>query len=158
MIKKKIVLFIAPLLLCMSCGKNAGNAKSSVMESQKESQTVQHIPLSEVNADSAYRFVAEQVAFGPRVPGTDAHRACGDYLVEKLTEYGAVVEEQKGEARLYNGQPMALRNIIGRYFPEAKRRVLLCAHWDTRPFADQESDSKYWNTAIDGAKDRKSVV
>ena len=155
---KKLVLLMLPIFLFTGCGKSNGSDKkgSTVVTANQVQKS--YIPLGEVNSDSAYQFVADQVAFGPRVPGSEAHRQCGDYLVEKLTQYGATVEEQIGEARLYNGRPMAIRNIIGRYNPEAKRRILLSAHWDTRPFADRESDSSHWNTPIDGANDGASGV
>ena len=114
-----------PIFLFAGCGKSNGSDKkgSTVVTANQVQKS--YIPLGEVNSDSAYQFVADQVAFGPRVPGSEAHRLCGYYLVEKLTQYGATVEEQIGEARLYNGRPMAIRNIIGRYNPEAKRRIFL---------------------------------
>lgn len=113
-------------------------------------------PAPLFNGDSAYAFVAKQVSFGPRVPGTDAHRACGDWLVEKLKSYGATVIEQKATVTIYNGQVMPLRNIIASWQPENQERVLLFAHWDTRPMADQDPERK--NEPIDGANDGGSGV
>jgi len=108
------------------------------------------------NGDSAYAFVAKQVAFGPRVPGTAAHRACGDWMVAKLKQYGGKVIEQNAEVTIYNGQKMPMRNIIASWQPEKKDRILLFTHWDTRPMADQDPARK--NEPIDGANDGGSGV
>ncbi|HEY0976633.1 MAG TPA: M28 family peptidase [Flavobacteriales bacterium] len=113
-------------------------------------------PAPDFNTDSAYAFVAEQVAFGPRVPGSKAHKACGDRLVAKLEGYGAKVIQQTGTVTAYNGQPVPLRNIIASWRPEAKERLLLMAHWDTRPFADK--DTQRQSDPIDGANDGASGV
>lgn len=108
------------------------------------------------NADSAYRFVEEQVGFGPRVPGTPAHKACGDYLSAKLAGFGADVFEQKAHVTHYNGQDIQIRNIIGSFRPEKEKRVLLFAHWDSRPFADEEPDAEMQNRPVPGADDGAS--
>jgi Zn-dependent M28 family amino/carboxypeptidase len=111
-------------------------------------------PVPLFNGDSAYSFVAKQVAFGPRVPGTTAHRACGDWMVAKLKEYGGTVIEQTTEVTIYNGQKVPMRNIIASWLPEKKDRILLFTHWDSRPFADQDSVRR--NEPIDGANDAGS--
>ncbi|MCL4280818.1 MAG: M28 family peptidase [Flavobacteriales bacterium] len=113
-------------------------------------------PVPLFNGDSAYAFVARQVAFGPRVPGSDAHRACGDWLVEKLKGYGGSVVEQNAEVTIYSGQKVPMRNIIASWQPEKKERILLFAHWDTRPMADQDPERR--NEPIDGANDGGSGV
>jgi Zn-dependent M28 family amino/carboxypeptidase len=108
------------------------------------------------NADSAYAFVAKQVAFGPRVPGSAAHKACGDWMVAALKRYGATVVEQTGTVTAFNGKQVPLRNIIASWQPEKKERLLLFTHWDTRPFADK--DDERTNDPIDGANDGGSGV
>jgi len=110
------------------------------------------------NADSAYSYVAAQVAFGPRVTGTMAHKACGDWLVTKLKDFGATVTEQTAELRAYNGDKLPMRNIIGSYHTGTNKRVILCSHWDSRPWADNDPDIANHRTAIDGANDGASGV
>ncbi|MDR0834254.1 MAG: M28 family peptidase [Candidatus Symbiothrix sp.] len=105
------------------------------------------------NADSAYAYTATQVAFGPRVPKTAAHRACGDYFVSTLQLWGAKVTQQDATVQTYDKQLIPLRNIIASFQPEKPKRVLLCAHWDTRPFADQDANAHNQHQAIDGAND-----
>ena len=116
--------------------------------------TLPPVPL--FNGDSAYAYVAKQVSFGPRVPGTAEHRACGDWLVEKLTAFSDTVIEQHAKVTIYNGQQVPMRNIIASWHPEKKERILLFAHWDTRPMADQ--DPERTNEPIDGANDGGSGV
>lgn len=110
------------------------------------------------NADSAYAFTAKQVAFGPRVPNTAAHVACGNYLVAKIKGFGLTVREQPFTAMTFDGTQIKGRNIIAQYQPQAARRVALFAHWDTRPFADGEKDNAKRKLPMDGASDGASAV
>ena len=110
------------------------------------------------NVDSAYHYTAEQVAFGPRVPNSEPHRLCGDWLEAELKRFGAQVASQRITLRAYDGTVLAARNIIGSFKPETKKRVLLCAHWDSRPWADSDPDPKNHRTPILGANDGASGV
>lgn len=121
-------------------------------------QTVPETVVPVFDADSAYNFVAAQVAFGPRVPNSEGHKACGDYLVEKLGSYGADVISQDVDITAYNGDVLKARNIIAQFQPEKSERILLCAHWDTRPWADSDPDSENRYKPIDGANDGGSGV
>lgn len=110
------------------------------------------------NADSAYAYTAKQVAFGPRVPNKPAHIACGNYLVAKLKSFGLKVYEQPFKAMTFDGTQINGRNIIAQYQPQAARRIALFAHWDTRPYADEEKDPAKRKLPIDGASDGASAV
>ncbi len=131
----------------MACGKNGSSPQTKAVAAKKA------IEIPEFNADSAYAYTAAQVAFGPRVPNTKAHETCGNYLSAKLKEFGAQVFEQDMDLETYNGIRLKAKNIIGSFQPENKNRVLLFAHWDTRPFSDQDADPKNYHTPIDGAND-----
>lgn len=113
-------------------------------------------PTPVISADSAYGFVQAQVEFGPRVPGTAGHSACADWMVAKLKEYGATVIEQTATVTAFNGQKLPMRNIIASWNLQTKERVLLLAHYDTRPFADK--DKERTNEPILGANDGGSGV
>ena len=115
-----------------------------------------HKPSPVCNADSAFSYVEKQVNFGPRIPATEAHQRCGDWFVTQLKTFGATVAEQKDSVMGFDGNKLPLRNIIASFYPEKKRRILLCAHWDTRPYADQDTTRK--NEPIDGANDGASGV
>jgi hypothetical protein len=108
------------------------------------------------NSDSAYHFVKAQVDFGPRVPNSKEHAMCAEYLVNELKRFGAEVIVQEATARAFDGKILNMKNIIGQFSPEKEKRLLLCAHWDTRPFADK--DTKDQNKPIDGANDGASGV
>lgn len=145
-----------PLILLLPLMFFGCNGDDSTPDTPPRPQLPSLPPTPLFDADSAYAFVQKQVDFGPRVPGTAAHSACGDWLVAKLQGYGAEVIEQTGTVKIYTGQELPLRNIIGRFNPEAKERILLFAHWDTRPFADRDTERK--NEPIDGANDGASGV
>jgi glutaminyl-peptide cyclotransferase len=109
------------------------------------------VPAPVFNGDSAYALVAKQVSFGPRVPGSKEHSACADWMVALLKAHGAdTVHQQLGKVTAFNG------NIIASWNPEAKERVLLMAHYDTRPFADHDDERQ--NQPIEGANDGGSGV
>lgn len=113
------------------------------------------------SADSAYTYIARQMAFGPRVPNSSAHSACAVWLIQQLRACGAEVELQKGEMPDYSGRHQQIYNIIGHFYtPETKNRprVLLAAHYDTRPWCDEEEEytDRYYN--VPGANDGASGV
>jgi len=137
-------------LICFAFSCSGEKTKQSVVNMQEATKT------PSFSADSAFVFTQKQVDFGPRVPGTAAHKAGGDYLAGKLKQFGASVIEQETDVTLYNGNTIHARNIIGSFQPENKNRVLLCSHWDTRPFADQDPNSANHKTPIDGANDGAS--
>jgi len=117
------------------------------------------IEAAAFDADSAYAAVKAQVDMGPRVPGTESHARCGAWLVSELRRHGAdTVVIQRGAMEGGDGRQVDIMNITGRYNPEARERVLLVAHWDTRPVADAETDARLHNTPIPGANDGASGV
>lgn len=150
---KKYILFIASVLLLSSCGDK--QPKGTPSTSEKPNKTVS---VPNFNADSAYQFVASQTSFGPRVPETQAHANCAQWLAIKLGEYADTVIVQDFRAKLYNGKGVDGQNIVGVFHPEAKKRIVLCAHWDSRPYADHDSDAANTRTPIDGANDGASGV
>lgn len=118
-------------------------------------------PVSSVpsfNRDSAYNFVAQQVAFGPRVPVTPAHEACKNWLVSKFKSYGATVIEQDFQAKRYDGKPADGTNIIAQYNPNVGKRILLAAHWDSRHIADSPLSTERKDEPVLGADDGGSGV
>ncbi|MCD4773472.1 MAG: M28 family peptidase [Bacteroidales bacterium] len=138
-----------------SCGDSS--KKSKQKKESKTSETVK-IVIPDFNQDSAYIFVENQVKFGPRVPGTKANLDCAQYLTNTLKRFTPHVQIQDFKARVYNGNIITGQNIIATFKPEAKNRILLCAHWDSRPYADHDLDINNANTPIDGANDGASGV
>jgi len=148
--KMLYILFAAAMISC----RQTPSSSSAKVESQPVKQ--QNVPA--FDADSAWVFVENQVKFGPRVPNSEAHVACGNYLTSELKRFGAQVYEQEATLTAYNGTQLKAKNIIGSYNPENSKRVLLFAHWDSRPYADHDKDPANHKKPIDGADDGASGV
>lgn len=132
-----------------SCGCSKPAAKPSVQQAPSNSS----IPA--FSADSAYANVALQVAFGPRIARSQAHEDCARKLAAELRRHGAdtIITQQTD---LDGFGPMT--NILGRFNPGASRRILLLAHWDSRPTADEDPEPANRTKPIDGANDGASGV
>ena len=110
------------------------------------------------DADRAFKYLQTQCDFGPRPPGSDAHSQTRDYLISELEKYAEDVIRQDFTANVSNGT-LNLTNIIAIFGPvEAYTKVLLAAHWDTRPMADRDPDPDKRHLPILGANDGASGV
>ena len=109
-------------------------------------------------ADSALAFCYAQCAFGPRTMNSEAHERCGEWIAKKFEEYGCTVELQNAALKGYDGTTLKATNIIARHHPERQRHILICAHWDSRPWADNDPDSANWRKPVDAANDGASGV
>ena len=114
------------------------------------------LPVPPFSADSAYAHVARQVAAGPRTPDSEAHAKTRAYIQGTLSSYGAEVQVQDFNAKLFDGKKTRGYNIIGSFRPEAKRRIFIAAHYDSRPFADSELSTERRDEPILGADDGAS--
>lgn len=144
---KKYFFLISIFYILASCKEGKKVENTSTTEEKK-------VVVPSFNEDSAFAFVKKQVDFGPRVPGSKAHANCADYFVKTLSSYGASVYMQNGDVKTFDGKTYKLKNIIASFNPKQTKRVMFAAHWDTRPFADQ--DTKDQDKAIDGANDGAS--
>lgn len=144
--------FLALVLVVLACDSPEERGQKDPVVDQADVSVF--VPT--FNQDTAYRFVADQVGQGPRVPNTQAHRETAAYLVSQLETFGAEVTTQNFEALGPENTMMKLSNIIGSYKPNQKKRILLAAHWDSRYQADQDSVQK--DQPVDGANDGASGV
>lgn len=140
------------LTLFVSC---SGAKTSTQQTATVEPEAIVSAPF---DVDSAYRYLADQVAFGPRVPGSQAHTNCGDWIAAKLRHWGYRVVEQRFPGKDYFGKALQGRNIIAYLEPRPEPGVLLMAHWDTRAVADYDQDPSKRGTPILGADDGASGV
>ncbi len=134
-------LVLAGLAATLHCHA-AGSGESPKFDSQK-----------------AYAYLLKQCEIGPRHPGSPGHRQARDYLKATLSQFADQVITQPFPLKF--GRPektVEAYNIIARFLPDESERILLCAHWDTRPWADKDPDPKYHNTPILGANDGASGV
>lgn len=143
---------LAPVML-VSCGVSSGSRAT-----EPAAGSAAWTPA--FDTDSAMSYLKAQTDFGPRVPGTDAHSRCADYLVSALQRFGAdTVDVQRVEVTAWNGDRLPLRNIFARFNrQQGINPVLLVAHWDSRPWADADSDSERAKQPVDGANDGASGV
>lgn len=104
--------------------------------------------------------MVKQCDFGPRVPGTSAHDKCQDYLLAELKKSCDDAHLQPFEYNWkYRNQHLKMANVIGtQNWADAKIRVVLTAHWDSRPMADQDPDPANREKPIMGANDGASGV
>lgn len=110
------------------------------------------------SADSAFAYVKAQVDFGPRNPGSEGHANALAYMTEELRRYsGGQVFVQRFQTEGYN-ETLNLANVIAAFNPSAETRIMLCAHWDSRPRADQDSNPSDAGKPILGANDGASGV
>lgn len=110
------------------------------------------------SADSALAYCQAQCNFGPRIMNSDAHDRCGKWIMEKFQEFGCKVIPQNVTLTGYDGTPLRSTNIIAQHNPDAAVRILLCAHWDSRPWADNDPDSTNWKKPVMAANDGASGV
>lgn len=142
----------AAATLATACKQNKAAADQTAAE---EDQTLTAVKF---NADSAYASVAAQCDFGPRVPNSEAHRRCGDYIAAQFRRHGLDVTEQRQTFTGWDGVRLEGRNIIASYNPDASERVVIAAHWDSRPWADADPDSSRHREPVMAANDGASGI
>jgi glutaminyl-peptide cyclotransferase len=152
--KKTAFLLIAIGLFQITACNNEETTQQTTT-TDTPAKTVMNAPA--FDAENAYKLIETQVAFGPRVPGTIAQTKCAAWIESEIKKYADTVYIQKTTVT----QPISNKkypciNIIGSINPAATQRVLLLAHWDSRPWADQ--DTKDQNKPIDAADDGGSGV
>lgn len=145
---KKIFIFSILVLVLFGCG----------LRKKEQTENTKQLNVPTFNADSAYNYVQAQVNFGARVPNTEAHKKCAQYLSSKLKSFGATVTEQHALLTAFDGTKLESINIIGSFNPSAKERVLLFAHWDSRPWADNDPNPANHTKPVMGANDGASGV
>lgn len=109
-------------------------------------------------ADSAMAYCQAQCDFGPRTMNSKAHDLCEEWIINKFKGFGLEVETQKADLTGWDGTKLHSTNIIARFNPQAERRILICAHWDSRPWADNDPDSTNWHKPVLAANDGASGV
>lgn len=89
---------------------------------------------------------------------SEAHEACGKWIAEKFASFGLAVSTQKADLKGYDGTILKSTNIIASFKPEVANRILLCAHWDSRPWADNDPDEANHKKPVMAANDGASGV
>ena len=152
---KSIIIVVSGLLI-VACG---GTKKGSTNDSQSVETVQTDQPAGPAfSADSAYAFCEVQCQYGPRIMNSEAHEQCGAWIVGKFRSYGMNIIEQRATLKGYDGTSLLSNNIIAQYRPELTDRIFLCAHWDSRPWADNDPDSTNWHKPVMAANDGASGI
>lgn len=156
---KKSKIMIALLIVALIAGAafNFLPLNKAEVSETEEIEKVQPVG-PDFNADSAYIYLQEQCDFGPRTMNSTAHDKCEKWIIQKFEQYGCKVTTQKATLNGYDGTPLRSTNIMASYNPEATTRIMFCAHWDCRPWADNDPDSTNWHKPIIAANDAASGV
>lgn len=144
---RKFIMAVVFGLLISACNTDKTKKEEEVQKLKVESP--------KFSADSAFAYIEKQLSFGSRVPGTKSHDSCAAWLETQFKNFGAEVIVQKTELKGAS-KNYKIKNIIAVYNPAATQRILLCAHWDSREMADQDTERK--NEPIPGADDGGSGV
>jgi len=147
--RRAVTLLGFLLLLAAGCDNSGDNG----LHFEKKGRRVPAF-----SADSTYYFVQKQVDFGPRNPGSAGHRQALDYLQRKLRAYAGSsnVFVQRFDHVGYDSDTLELANVIAAFNPSNPDRIMLSAHWDTRPRAEQADSAR--DKPILGADDGGSGV
>ena len=145
------LLAVSFALVVSSCNNEPKQTGNTAVEKPK-------VLVPSFNKDSAYYYIEKQLSFGPRVPGTETHIECRDWMVEKFTEFGAEVIVQDFTAQFYTGETASSSNIIAQFNPAHENRVILSAHWDSRFIGEEDEDKDKKDQPIPGADDGGSGV
>jgi len=110
------------------------------------------------SGDSALGYVRTAMAFGFRIPGTEAHRRAGDWIVEQMRARADTVVVQEWTHTAADGTKLPLRNVLARFRPDAAERVLYLTHWDTRPRSESAARPEDRARPVPGANDGTSGI
>ena len=114
-------------------------------------------PVPRFDETRAFDLLQKQCDIGPRFPGSEEIELCRNLIINELSRQNTILEEQRFSVIL-QGKEIEGVNIIASFYPRMSRRILLAAHYDTRPRADKETDPALQNSPILGANDAASGV
>ena len=149
----KIYIIITAIAMTMTAcgGKTVAEEKT---DTSANDTTAAKVP--EFNADTAYLLVKQQCDMGPRVPGTPAHKKCVEWITQKLNTWCDSVVTQTAQVTTFDNTHLNMTNLVGIINPQAEQRLLLLAHYDCRPWADQDPDESLHKQPVMGANDAAS--
>ncbi len=133
------VIAFAIIVVTASCGSND---HTSEQEKPKTAEAAKPLNVPSFEADSAYDYVGRQVALGPRLPGSAAQTKCAAWMETMLKKSCDTVYRQEIKVKGGDGKTMPCINLVGVINPGAAQRILFLTHWDSRPWADQDTKDK----------------
>jgi Zn-dependent M28 family amino/carboxypeptidase len=148
-------IVITGLLMMGACNDGP---KKPASDSDVQKTGAVEVVVPNFNADSCYTYIEKQLSFGPRVPNTEAHKATAAWLTATLKRFTPNVVVQSARLKAFDGTTLDAQNIIASFNPDKRGRILLCAHWDSRPFADHDPDPANRQKPVPAANDGGSGV
>ncbi len=151
----RIVVLSLLIAAIMGCADKQPRKKE---QSEPVQTPAPSIAIPHFNSERAFGFLVKQTDFGPRNPNSTGHQACSNYLTTQLRGLADAVSVQEFQHTGYGGEILSLTNIIASFNPAMEQRILLCAHWDTRPRAEHDENKDRRNEPMLGANDGASGV
>jgi len=151
---ERISIILVFTLMISSCAKK--NDQPQPQDAQHVAQ-IPSVPIPKFDGNSAFSLLVKQTDFGPRNPNSVGHEKCLAYLQQQFNLYADSVGLQSFTVPGYDGTVLRLTNVVASFNLRAKTRVLLSAHWDTRPRNDREKTGPT-DKPIIGANDGASGV
>jgi glutaminyl-peptide cyclotransferase len=145
-----IVLAFASLAL--ACG---GDSQKGSAAQREASSAAASTPF---DGAAAYTYAKTQFDFGPRVPGTPAAKKAGDWIISQMRARADTVIVQSFTYTTADGKKLPLRNILARFRPDLKERILYLTHWDSRPISESAATEAERKMPVPGANDGASGV
>ena len=149
----KYFLYFTVIIALVGC-----KAQKQASDSNSASDSATATAVVDFDGNNAYNLVKVQCDFGPRVPGTPAHSKCAEWLEQQLRDYCDSTIVQEAQVTTFDGTTLNIKNLIGIINPDADNRILLLAHWDCRPWADNDPDPAKHKEPVMGANDAASGV
>ena len=146
------MLVVALASLVIACGGDAQKGSAA----QREGNSTP--TATAFNGTAAYNYAKAQVDFGPRVPGTPAAKRAGDWIISQMRARADTVIVQSFTYTTADGKKLPLRNILARFRPDLKERVLYLTHWDSRPISESATTAAERKKPVPGANDGASGV
>lgn len=151
--RQKFFLYFTAIIALVGC-----KVQKQASDSNSASDSATATAVVDFNGNNAYKLVKAQCDFGPRVPGTPAHSKCAEWLEQQLRDYCDSTIVQQAQVTTFDGTTLNIKNLIGIINPDADNRILLLAHWDCRPWADNDPDPAKHKEPVMGANDAASGV
>jgi hypothetical protein len=145
-------------VLLFGCSREQSKPAQVDRQPQHPPLPIMTSAIPQFNGKDAFAFLLRQTSFGPRNPGSSAHGTCLEYLGSTLRGLADNVRLQDFSFPVYAGEQLHLTNVIASFRPDLTSRILLCAHWDTRPRAEHDPDKSLREKPIIGANDGASGV
>lgn len=135
---------ILPSILCISLSIISCGNEPSKKSDETATNDIKPVELSipSFSSDSAYNHIEKQLSFGFRTPGSVGQKNCANWMEQQLKQYCDTVYRQSVTVKGGDGKSLPCINLIGSINPNAKRRILLLTHWDSRPWADEDDSAQ----------------